>query len=115
MGMMNQIMCNGGILISAFMQAGAPSREEHIPDEAAFFYNWYWRICWCIPFFVAIIQICLVTMIFPYDLPVDLKKAGKIEDLTILMAKIFEARQIPERIAEINVPSDTGKKEQSYL
>jgi hypothetical protein len=50
-------------------------------------------------------------MIFPYDLPVDLKKAGKIEDLTILMAKIFEARQIPERIAEINVPSDTGKKE----
>jgi len=46
----------------------------------------------------------MIACFFPVDLPSDLKKKGDIENLTKLFSKIYEPKQIAERIQAVNVP-----------
>ena len=49
----------------------------------------------------------MVSFVFPHEIPTDLKKKGEYEELAKLYAKIFEPRQISERIQAITVPQES--------
>lgn len=104
LGMINQIMCCVGILLTAVISAPAPSELQNFHDEDVFWKDEYWRVVLCVPFWASLFQALMIACFFPVDLPSDLKKKGDIENLTKLFSKIYEPKQIAERIQAVNVP-----------
>lgn len=106
LGMINQIMCCVGILSASLISLPAPSRINTFETEDAFWYEDYWRVVLCVPFWMAFFQALLIYFVFRVELPVDLKKKGDVQNLTLLMSKIYETKQVAERIQAINVPKE---------
>lgn len=67
----------------------------------------FWLIIFVIPIFIAIIQILMLILVFPYDTPVVLKEKKMDATLLELMTNIYEYQlAAKDRIAQIYVDED---------
>jgi len=83
-------MCTVGSLGSAALALPVPLPETLGNYEQDFIIKQYWRVIWGVPIVCGLLQIFLLTVIFRYDTPVQLKKDGNWEDLTYVMSKIYK-------------------------
>jgi len=65
------------------------------------------------PILLSVIQIALLTLVFPYDTPKKMKQNKQFAQLNELMSKIYDPSQIQHRIDSI-VTEEGGNQGPSY-
>lgn len=83
-------MCTVGSLGSATLALPVPGLDKLELHDDSFMVKQYWRVIWGVPILCGLLQVFLLTCIFRYDTPVQLKKDGNWEDLTFVMSKIYK-------------------------
>lgn len=66
------------------------------------------------PFVFIVIQLILITFVFPYDTPKQLKQTGQTEKLREVMSKIYSRDEVEKKIDEILIENTTEVASPSY-
>lgn len=114
LGALTQILVTVGIMISFFLGIPIPEfkydkvSELYYPTEIKTFEtDNYWRVIFCIPIGIALVQSILLFTVFNYETPKFFKQNNQLAKLNELMGKIYEIDKVRERIDAIVI--ETGK------
>jgi len=112
LGIINQIMCTVGLFTVPIISLPSPSSTYKWTPEMADDFNiaGWWRIVFAWPILIAIIQVSLLMTCFKYDSPSYLKQTGQLDALSALMNKIYDSRQVADRIASISVADESSSQ-----
>jgi MFS family permease len=92
-----------GILVPALFALWIPEKKDLLADS--FYVTNYWRVVWAFPVVTVLLQTLLLTTVFAYDTPSELKSMMKKEDLAKLMSRMYEEEEIETRTQAIQVQS----------
>ena len=95
-GAMNQLsLCFGGCL-PPLMALAYPLNFGPETDE--FYLTTYWRIIWCLPILVSVLQLTLLTCCFRHETPIFLQEQGREEELLVVMKKFYRGMEVRRRL-----------------
>lgn len=105
-GAISQLMLTFGVMLPSSMALAIPSPPSP-EDRNTFVVAQYWRLIWLTPVFVAIVQVCLMKLVFNHETPVFLHQKGRDRELEQVLGKFYEASAIRERLERITGFKDT--------
>ena len=109
-GAINQMsLCFGAALPGTFALA-YPTKFDGL-DKDSFYVVVYWRIIFCLPIVVSLIQVLLLLTVFNYETPVHLHEKGMHDDLMRVLKKIYnDPDEIKYRLDQLQNAANAQKQ-----
>ena len=99
-GGINQLMCTVGIMLPSLLSLAIPANPSVALDENPddWLVTGYWRVIWLAGASLILVQMLLLSTVFNYETPVDMKSKGENDRLVELMRKMYGPMEIKQRL-----------------
>lgn len=91
-GALSQMMIQTGTLIAFLYGLGVGELDND--DSGSFTTEHYWKVVFAMPIIVALTQVFLLLVVFPYETPVVLKERDDMVTLNELMRRIYPEQDV---------------------
>ena len=99
-GGINQLMCTVGIMLPSLLSLAIPADPiealKENPDD--WLVTGYWRVIWLAGASLILVQMILLSTVFNYETPVEMKSKGDNDRLVELMRKMYGPMEIKQRL-----------------